>query len=554
MNICLLIPIYNHGKTIDDLLTKLSQFNLACVLVDDGSNAQTKGLIDKAKKKHPWVIELVTLINNSGKGGAIIAGMQKAQSLGYTHVIQIDADGQHDVNDISRFLFLHKQHPNAFISGTPKYDASAPKSRKYGRKITNFWVSIETLSLKPKDAMCGYRIYPISETLNITQKYNIGKRMDFDIEIMVRLIWQGIEIITLPTKVIYPKDGVSNFKMIKDNLLISWMHTRLVFGMIPRVPKIIIQKFKKNKPKAEEPHWSKMAESGTMFGLKFMLLVYKILGKRLAYLMLYPLISYYYLTRFRARRASKQYLAKIDNNKYKSNFKHLMTFAQSMIDKLDVWNGKISIEHINFPNRELLLKQAKQKSGGVILTAHLGNIEIARALSQKYPNIKFNALVFNSHAVNFNSLLKKLNPNFSLDLIGTQSLNASKAIELKDKVEAGEFVVIAADRTSTSKAQRYISAKFLDQDASFPEGPFILSGILKCPVYFMLCLKENKSQYHMVFDKVADQYNISRSNRQKNLEKYAQQYADILSGYCVQYPLQWFNFFNFWQKPEQEIE
>ena len=289
-----------------------------------------------------------------------------------------------------------------------------------------------------------------------------------------------------------------------------------------------------------------------MLGLKIMLLTYKILGKHITYLMLYPLISYFYFTNKKAKKASKQYLDKIYGNNKKPIFKHLLTFSQSIVDKLDVWNGKITIDNITFPNRKELLKNIEQKTGGVILTAHLGNIEIARALSQRNPNIKLNALAFNRHAVNFNSLLKKINPNFSLNLIDTQTLNASKAIELKEKVDAGEFVVIAADRTSTSKAQRYIKAKFLDQDASFPEGAFILSGILQCPVYFMICIKKGKSQYHVVFDKISDKYNIKRPNRQKNLEKYAQQYANMLSKYCTLYPLQWFNFFNFWNEPSSK--
>lgn len=549
MKVCLLIPTYNHGKTMDALLTKLSAFNLSCIIIDDGSNVETKTLLANAQNKFDWIHPLVTLEQNHGKGAAIIAGMQKAQSLGYTHVIQIDADGQHDVNDIPTFLSLNTKHPDALISGTPRYDASVPKSRKHGRKITNFWVCIETLTLQSRDAMCGYRLYPIAPTLAITKRYNIGKRMDFDTEIMVRLIWQGTPVFMIPTKVTYPKDGLSNFRMWRDNYQISCTHTRLIFGMLIRIPKIIKQKCQQKQTLKQEPHWSKIKELGSLLGLKLMLMLYKILGKRLMYFLLYLPVTYFYLTATRAREASQEYLAKIDKTQDQSSFNHFLTFAQSMVDKLDVWSGNVSVDHVDFPNLELLQNNVEQQTGGVILTAHLGNIDVVRALSQQYPHIKFNALVFNRHAVNFNSVLKKVNPNFSLNLIETQSLDITKAVELKEKVDAGEFVVIVGDRTSTSKAQRCLTATFLNQNAALPEGPFVLSGLLQCPVYFMLCLKQSPSRYHLVFEKMAEQLIIKRPARQENLEKYAQQYANLLSIYCEKYPLQWFNFFNFWQQP-----
>lgn len=165
-----------------------------------------------------------------------MAGMYQAQKLYFSHVIQIDADGQHDVQALPALLESSKTNPLHLISGKPIYDESIPKARLYGRYATHIWVWIETLSFSIKDSMCGLRAYPVSSTISVLDKYSVGKRMDFDIEILVRMYWEGVVIEFVETRVIYPEGGVSHFDALWDNLKISWMHTRLFFGMLPRVP------------------------------------------------------------------------------------------------------------------------------------------------------------------------------------------------------------------------------------------------------------------------------------------------------------------------------
>ena len=115
-------------------------------------------------------------------------GAHAARTLGFSHMLQIDADGQHDVNDVARFIELAQAHPNAVISGAPQFDDSAPKARVYGRKVTDFWVALETCSLKIKDSLCGFRVYPLAEFELVFDKYHIGKRMDFDTDVLVGTI------------------------------------------------------------------------------------------------------------------------------------------------------------------------------------------------------------------------------------------------------------------------------------------------------------------------------------------------------------------------------
>lgn len=239
IRLCLVIPVYNHEHAIGLVLRNVASSGLHCVMVDDGSSPACARVLDQLAAQHADWLTLVRLPCNQGKGGAVLAGMKEAHSQGYTHALQIDADGQHTVADIPRFIAAAQDAPTALVTGYPLYDESVPKSRLYGRYITHVWVWINTLSRRITDSMCGFRIYPLEETLAIASRTSIGKHMDFDTEIIVRLDWQGVPIINLPTRVGYPQDGVSHFHMLADNLRISRMHARLFLGMLWRLPRLL---------------------------------------------------------------------------------------------------------------------------------------------------------------------------------------------------------------------------------------------------------------------------------------------------------------------------
>jgi hypothetical protein len=154
-------------------------------------------------------------------------------------VLQIDADGQHDTGDLPRFIAAARARQDAVICGIPAYDASVPKARLYGRYATHVWVWINTLSLHLRDTMCGFRVYPLPPVLRLMGEETIGRRMDFDTEVMVRLYWRQVPVEHLATRVTYPADGVSHFDVWRDNVRISRMHARLFFGMLRRAPRLL---------------------------------------------------------------------------------------------------------------------------------------------------------------------------------------------------------------------------------------------------------------------------------------------------------------------------
>ena len=237
-NPCILIPIYNNKDTIRAVLQSLKYLKLPCLVVDDGSDEPTQQVLQHINENMSWV-SIIRRENNGGKGAAMETGFHSAAEHGYTHAVQIDADGQHNASDVPKFLEQARRAPDALILSKPIFDDNAPAARRYGRWVTTFWVYIETWSADIKDALCGFRCYPLGPVVQLYRESKIGAGMVFDTEIAVRLFWNGVRMINVETKVDYTKGGVSHFKYLEDNLRISRLHTELFFGMLLRIPGLV---------------------------------------------------------------------------------------------------------------------------------------------------------------------------------------------------------------------------------------------------------------------------------------------------------------------------
>jgi glycosyltransferase involved in cell wall biosynthesis len=242
---CIVIPVYDHEHAVGDVLRALLTHGVPCILVDDGSAAPCADVLDALALAAPQQVTLLRHGSNLGKGAAVISGLHHAAAQGYSHALQIDADGQHDMADVPLFLAQARSHPEAVIVGQPVYDESVPAARLYGRYATHVWVWINTLSLQIKDSMCGFRVYPVAAAAALARRGAIGVRMNFDTEILVRLYWAGLEVVNQPTRVAYPADGVSHFRLWHDNFLITRMHTVLFFGMLWRMPQLVARTWRR---------------------------------------------------------------------------------------------------------------------------------------------------------------------------------------------------------------------------------------------------------------------------------------------------------------------
>ncbi len=225
MRFCAVIPTYNNPATIVAVVEAVRIFVPDVIVVDDGSATSARRIIAALGADGRAVV--VHRARNGGKGAAVRSGLDEAAARGYTHAVQVDADGQHDLAAIPALLAAATAHPNAAIIGRPVFDATAPKARLRARRITEFWVHVETFGRVIDDAMVGFRVYPVHATRACGAR---GNRMDFDIEVAVRLAWAGVPIVNVPVAVRYlsaEQGGVSHFRVVRDNLLISWLHTRL---------------------------------------------------------------------------------------------------------------------------------------------------------------------------------------------------------------------------------------------------------------------------------------------------------------------------------------
>ena len=233
LRVAAVIPTYNNAATIRPVVLRIREHLDQVLVVDDGSGPSARqACADLALE---GLSRVVHRKENGGKGAAVKTGLTELARLGFTHAFQVDADGQHTIEDMPAFIDAAQRHPGALILGSPRYDETAPAARLIGRKLTRFWTHVETFGRIVEDPMCGFRVYPIQAALRAAAW---GNAMDFDPEIVVNMAWHGTPILNLPTQVRYlskEEGGVSHFRLWRDNALISWMHTRLMFSLFFRL-------------------------------------------------------------------------------------------------------------------------------------------------------------------------------------------------------------------------------------------------------------------------------------------------------------------------------
>lgn len=250
MKVCIVVPHYDHLEQFQRFLPGLAAAGLPLIVVDDASPAETVDALAALLDKVAADTTLLRHTRNCGKGGAVMTGLRAARDAGFSHALQVDADGQHDSKDIGTLLAAASANPDSVICGEPVFDDSISSLRYYGRYITVSFNYLETLSLELRDGLCGFRLYPLASITSIIDKHQLGQRMAFDPELLVRAVWAGIPLHYVPVRVAYPPGGKSHFHYLRDNVEISWMHTRLIVGMLIRLPILLKRKFDRHRDAA----------------------------------------------------------------------------------------------------------------------------------------------------------------------------------------------------------------------------------------------------------------------------------------------------------------
>jgi glycosyltransferase involved in cell wall biosynthesis len=245
MNACVLIPSFNSGPLLrQTLIGVLPVWNDVFVVIDGSTDGSDMNLEELAIGSHAR-LRVHRMPVNRGKGSAVLEGITLAAEEGFTHALAMDADGQHPSDHIVRFMEISKKHPEAMILGRPIFEDSAPALRVQGRKISNGWANLETCWWGIHDSLFGMRLYPIAPLKKVFSETRFARRFDFDPEVAVRLCWKGVPVINLPTPVKYltvSEGGISQFRYLRDNALLTFMHLRLMLGFLLRLPILLLRK------------------------------------------------------------------------------------------------------------------------------------------------------------------------------------------------------------------------------------------------------------------------------------------------------------------------
>jgi predicted LPLAT superfamily acyltransferase len=398
--------------------------------------------------------------------------------------------------------------------------------------------------------MCGFRVYPLAAVQRLLSRgARIGERMEFDTEIAVQLFWGGAPFISIPVRVVYPPGNTSNFRMLKDNLRISAMHTRLVFTMLFSLPKILA-----NRPPAVEVprHWAWMMERGAYLGLLFCASAYRLLGRTACLLVLAPIVFYFYCTGSEQRRASRDFLRRAFARAgrarppgFRDGYRHFFSFAERTLDTFSAWTAGTGAETVVRGDDAALAEAEASPHGAMFVVSHQGSADLARAALDGEIRKRLTILVHTRHAPNYSRLLGRFRPEAVVDMMEVSALGPEAAIALRERVERGGWIVIAGDRTPISGDRHVVPTPFLGQPAGFAQGPYVLAALLECPLYALFCLREGR-RYRLDVFKLADRVVLPRGDRAGALRNYTAAFARLLENYAVKEPYQWYNFFDFW--------
>ena len=548
---CLVIPIHDHGDTIAAVVESLAKFDLPCIIVDDGSSEETRAELGLIEERHAWVT-IERHARNLGKGAALKTAYRAALRRGFTHALQIDADGQHEAADVPRLLAAAADHPEALVLGEPIFDESAPWHRLHGRKLSKAAVWLLTLSTSVRDPLCGFRCIPLTATVALLDRVRTGDRMDFDPELTIRLVRGGLAVVHVPTAICHPKGGRSHFRMLEDNALIARCYLRLALELPWR-----------SRRSADEAgpntQWASARERGSKWALQLMVWVLKRLGDAPGRLLLRPIALYYCFFDRSASRASRDYLARVDRvsgrasipTGLRGTYRHFLTFAELLQDRLQLWRGNFDDFEIVVHGEDDVAEYFGKECGVVLLGAHLGSFDLLRVLSRR-AGISVNVLSHLANAQIINEIFEALDPDCNVRMIEVGATPVSAAFEARRCAERGECVAVLADRLPPVGRERVSYSQFLGEPAPFPQGPFRLPMVLGLPTVLTLALKTGPRRYEIFLELLGKGGAVPRRDIDRVLRERIDTFASRLEHYTLREPLQWFNFYDFWDTADRE--
>lgn len=303
-----------------------------------------------------------------------------------------------------------------------------------------------------------------------------------------------------------------------------------------------------------------MKEAGALRGIKFLVAIYDIFGRVAFNIILVPVMAYFFVRRASARRASRNYLLRVKKRYPKALpkrplnwliFCHFLAFGQSLLDKYIAWSKTRTDIAMEPDEEKMLFELVSSGKGCLVIGSHFGNLEYSRGISGRHPELVINVLLYDQHSENFAALIEGAKSESRMNLIQVTDIDIALALKLKEKVQRGEWVVIAGDRIPVGEGKRVSRACFFGDQAEFPIGPYVLANLLHCPVYLMHCYLD-QDDYVVRVEHFEDNLKLDRKDRQQAYDNATQKFASALEKQVARRPLQWFNFYDFWDEKDKQ--
>ncbi len=519
-----LIPTYNNVGTVGDVAARAARHGLPVYVVDDGC---TDGSGDAARAAG---VQVIVHPGNRGKGQALLTGMARLRADGFTHAICLDADGQHEPDDIPAFAAAVLARPHAIYAGVRDL-ATAPEKSRFGRRFSNFWIWVET-GWRVADSQCGFRAYPIDEVLALGLG---GSRYDMEVEVLTRCLWRGVPVLDLPCRVWYPKpeERVTSFDPLWDNVRISWMNTRLVVRRVldPRL-----------WPAAREKlPWSG-GTRGVFFGWRGVIALLKLVGRKPIYPFLQLAVLFYWLLNPAARAHHARFLARAGARP--GTLRGFSAFASAMLDRLSfLLRGPGEFTQVH-DGVDPLVTVFEGQTGAVLLSAHFGNIEVSTGASGRLERLQRIRIVrFMGENDPSVRVLELLPETWRPKMIAVNRGEGFAALDIVRELRAGKVVAMHGDRKVDDRTVR---VDFLGHPVDLPSGPWLVAALARVPVIVVANVKETTDRYRMLAAPPMRVEFVRGRDRDEQVREWAQAYADVLAAWVRKYPDQWYNYHGFW--------
>jgi predicted LPLAT superfamily acyltransferase len=526
------IPSKDNVGTIADVATRALEFCPDVVVIDDGSTDGTGAAAAE-------VVPVVTHPVNMGKGVALTTSFHYAREHGFTHVIAVDADGQHLPEDLPLFLEAADKDPWAIHLGVRDM-STAPERSQFGRRFSNFWIWVET-GHRVGDSQTGYRVYPVEPVLSLALPKG---RYEWEVEVLTRALWAGIAVRDIPCRVYYPpeEERVTSFRPFWDNLRISLLNTRLVAGRVLWPPRWI-----NRVPEPGSP-W-RGQHRGRLWGWRFYVGLIRLFGRWPAYLAMTWMAGFYWLIGADQRRGVAAYLRRRlpespGLSRAWTSYRLFLRFACSLIDRFAVMlHGP---EAFQLQRENTAAARATVEAGGcIILSGHLGNADMGASALRRLTDSgrPVNMVQYHADQDPYVVLLQELLGERAPKVIAINAGDDMASLEVARALRRGEIVALKADRLVDDRS---VTVDFLGGPMKLPSGPFLLAALSKAPVFTLGCFKDGPSRYTVIATDPQVLKFTSRKDRDQDIQRWAQGFADTLAEWTRRWPDQWFNFHDPW--------